>query len=45
MGIRILENLSARCADTTPATKNSIHPIAWNKNSRKFTCRILDKAT
>jgi hypothetical protein len=22
-----------------------IHPSAWNKNSRKFTCRILDKTT
>jgi hypothetical protein len=22
-----------------------IHPSAWNKNSRKFTCRILDKIT
>jgi hypothetical protein len=36
MGFRILENLSARCADTTPPTKNSIHPIAWKKNSANF---------
>jgi hypothetical protein len=22
-----------------------IHPSAWNRHSRKFTCRILDKIT
>jgi hypothetical protein len=22
-----------------------IHRSAWNRNSRKFTCRILDKTT
>jgi hypothetical protein len=25
--------------------KGLIHPSAWNRNSRKSTCRILDKTT